>query len=84
MGPQIDPAQIDEQLERILASSQFAATTRLNIFLRYIVEQALDGGGDRLKAYAIGVDVFERDEDFDPQDRHNCPCFRPAKLRPTP
>ncbi|WP_108852619.1 hypothetical protein [Albidovulum aquaemixtae] len=57
---------VEQQLDRILASSQFAGTTRLNRFLRYLVEQSLAGNAAELKGYAIGVDVFDRPEDFDP------------------
>jgi TolB-like protein len=36
-------------------------------FLRYVVERTLAGEADRLKEYAIGVDVFDRREDYDPR-----------------
>ena len=36
-------------------------------FLRYIVEEALAGRADRIKAYNIATAVFGRDEEFDPQ-----------------
>lgn len=62
----ISPGVIEQQLERILASPQFASTTRLNRFLRYLVEQSLAGNAEALKGYTIGVDVFDRPEDFDP------------------
>ncbi|GAB5482638.1 MAG: adenylate cyclase [Parasphingorhabdus sp.] len=62
----INPDVIEQQLVRILSSSQFVATTRLNRFLRYLVEQSLAGNADALKGYTIGVDVFDRPEGFDP------------------
>jgi len=34
---------------------------------RFIVDETLSGRGDRLKAYAIALSVFERDPSFDPQ-----------------
>ncbi len=34
--------------------------------LAYLVKAVLDGEGEKLKGYAIGVDVFDRPEDFDP------------------
>ena len=40
---------------------------RIQQFLRYIVEEALAGRGDALKEYTIALDVFDRDESFDPQ-----------------
>ena len=40
---------------------------RIQKFLRFIVEEALAGRGDALKEYTIALDVFDRDESFDPQ-----------------
>jgi TolB-like protein len=61
------PDQIKGQLERMLASPVFATATRLRAFLRYVVERTLAGDAASLKEYAIGVDVFERDETYDPR-----------------
>ena len=55
------------QLDRILNSSDFAATDREHRFLSHVVEEALSGRGDRIKAYSIAVEVFGRDVSFDPQ-----------------
>ncbi|HEX6114461.1 MAG TPA: hypothetical protein VFZ10_19365 [Geminicoccaceae bacterium] len=55
------------QLARILASTEFKAAERNHRFLRYIVEEALAGRGDRIKAYSIAVEVLGRDASFDPQ-----------------
>ncbi|MDA4847018.1 hypothetical protein [Hoeflea poritis] len=62
----IERGIVEKQLERVLASSQFSETTRLARFLDYVVRQALDGNAEGLKGYAIGLDVFDKDEDFDP------------------
>ncbi|MCB1489951.1 MAG: hypothetical protein KDJ88_21140 [Bauldia sp.] len=35
--------------------------------LRFLVEEALAGRGDRLKGYTVGVAVFGREEGYDPQ-----------------
>src|SRR5215207_7540554 len=64
-GP--SPEAIRAQLERIVASPGFAVPERLRSFLRYVVEEALAGRADRIKAYTIAVEVFERDDTFDPQ-----------------
>ena len=58
---------ISEQLGRILASSQFAKSARLSRFLSYVVEQSVAGRHAQLKGYTIGIDVFDKDDDFDPQ-----------------
>ena len=55
------------QLNRILADKLFSETTRMKRFLRFVTEEALAGRADRLKGYTIGLEVFDRPEDFDPQ-----------------
>ncbi|RNJ46275.1 MULTISPECIES: hypothetical protein [Mesorhizobium] len=55
------------QLSLILNSADFDATGREHRFLGYVVEEALSGRGDRIKAYSIAVEVFGRGESFDPQ-----------------
>jgi adenylate cyclase len=55
------------QLTRVLASSIFTSSQRLSRFLRFVVERANEGKADELKEYAIGVEVFERESDFDPR-----------------
>lgn len=61
------PGQIRAQLERMIASPAFATAVRLRAFLRYVVERSLAGEAAALKEYAIGVDVFERDDKYDPR-----------------
>ena len=51
----------------MLASDGFANADRMSRFLRYVVERTLAGESDRLKEYAIGVDVFDRNEAYDPR-----------------
>lgn len=63
---QVDPGVIRAQLDRILASSAFAQSHRRQRFLQYVVEETLAGRGDRLKGYAIGLEVFGRPKTFDP------------------
>jgi TolB-like protein/Tfp pilus assembly protein PilF len=59
--------QIQAHLERIIASGAFDASRRNRAFLRFVVEETLAGRGDRIKAYAIGTSVLQRDESFNPQ-----------------
>jgi len=63
--PQSD--DVTAQMETILASADFAQSARLQKFLRFIVEETLSGRGAALKEYTIALDVFDRDESFDPQ-----------------
>lgn len=62
-----DDDAVRAQLERILVSEGFANAERLRRFLRFIVEGALEGRGDGLKEYAVGVEVFDRDASYDPR-----------------
>lgn len=58
--------QVLDALERILASDVFARSERARDLLRYLVEQDVAGNADRLKGFSIGVDVFHKDDQFDP------------------
>ncbi len=59
---------IREQLKRVLASHEFRSTKRSQDFLRYVVENTLEGHADSLKERTIGVDVFSRPASYDPSD----------------
>lgn len=61
------PDAIRQQLERILASPQFATAPSMGKMLHFVVGHALDGTADRLKEYTLGVEVFGRGSDFDPR-----------------
>lgn len=63
----LEPAQVREQLERILASDGFRDAGRLGSFVRYVVEAALVGDSGRLKESVLGVEVFQRAPDYDPR-----------------
>src|SRR5215471_4119937 len=55
------------QLERVLSSSGFARNERLSRFLRFLVEQHLEGKDDELKESVIGVEIFGRAPDYNPK-----------------
>ncbi|MCB2076873.1 MAG: hypothetical protein KDE55_04135 [Novosphingobium sp.] len=59
---------IETAVDRILSSGVFGQRSRLRELLGYIVGEELEGRGDRLKAYAIGIDVFARPVDFNPNN----------------
>ena len=65
--PVIPKEQVAAQLDRILASKGFANAGRLSRLLRYVVERTLAGEADQLKEYAVGVEVFDRDDKYDPR-----------------
>jgi serine/threonine-protein kinase len=55
------------QLDRILSSATFVRSKRLGRFLRFTVEQCLEGRQNSLKEYLVGVEVFNKLETFDPR-----------------
>jgi adenylate cyclase len=62
------PAEdVQHQLGRLLASEMFANSDRMSRFLRYVVERTLAGEADQLKEYSIGIDVFDRNDQYDPR-----------------
>jgi TolB-like protein len=63
----IPPADVTAELERILASKGFATAGRLSRLLRYVVEKTLAGDAGQLKEYVVGVEVFDRDDKYDPR-----------------
>jgi TolB-like protein/Flp pilus assembly protein TadD len=57
-----------EQLNRILGSKAFRQADRLKRFLRFIVTETIEGRGERLKEFVVGVEVFGKDDSFDPRN----------------
>lgn len=53
------------QLGRILDSAAFRTSRRSSDFLRYVVEQTVEGRADGLKERSIGIAVFERSPEYD-------------------
>ncbi len=58
---------VPDQLQRILASTTFQQVDRLKRFLTFIVGEAIDGRRHELKEYVIGVQVFGKEDAFDPR-----------------
>jgi hypothetical protein len=71
-GPatELERNEIRDQLGRILASPAFHNSKRYAAVLKYIVDQTLEGFGDRLKERTIGIEVFERPADYDTATDH--------------
>ena len=59
---------VGEELNRVLSSEAFETSDRNRRFLAYVVNEELEGRGDRIKAYNIATSVFGRGADFDPQN----------------
>lgn len=62
----IDNRQVAEALRSVLSSRTFSRSERLRSFLKFVVEMEQLGLAHQLKGYTIGIDVFSRDEGFDP------------------
>jgi len=63
----IDSALVRSHTAKILASAGFSGSDRMSRFLRFAVETALAGRGAELKEYLLGIEVFDRRENFDPR-----------------
>jgi serine/threonine-protein kinase len=61
------PENVRAQLDRVLASGIFTSSQRLSKFLRFVVERTIADRSDEIKEYSLGLEVFERDADFDPR-----------------
>ena len=57
-----------DQLNRILSSKAFRQADRLKRFLSFIVDETIAGRGERLKEFVVGVEVFGKDNSFDPRN----------------
>ncbi len=56
---------VEQQLEHLLASALFSSSKRYGQFLRFVVARALDGQGSQLKERVLGIEIFERNADYD-------------------
>lgn len=61
------PESIRAQVRKIIASRAMARSERLARFLDFTVSETLDGHADQLKEFVIGVEVFDRRQDYDPR-----------------
>ena len=61
-----DRKQVLEQLDRILRTGDFERSARISQFLKFIVHKTLDGEAEDIKGYTLGVEVFDKPENFDP------------------
>lgn len=67
MDNSISKKAILDQLGLILGSDQFAGAFRIKKLLEFIVKEYVSGRENQIKAYTIGLSVFNREADFDPQ-----------------
>lgn len=58
--------EIRDYIDKIAASNVLGRSPRKLFLLEYLIKSELDGRGEALKAYSIGLDVFDKPNDFDP------------------
>ncbi len=58
--------KIRASMANMLASNLFSGSPRQQRFLDYLVTHTLNGDANRLKGYTIALEVFDRNDDFDP------------------
>jgi len=63
--PTLDPDQVRQQLQRIMASAEFPATGQQRNFLQFVVAETLEGRTGEIKAYTVATRVFGRTPAFD-------------------
>jgi len=56
-----------EELRRVLLSKHFANAPKRSRFLEFVAEQTLLGNAEKLNEYLIGVEVYGRGPEFNPQ-----------------
>ena len=66
--PGISDACVREELDRVLASHEFQSSKLCQSFLRYVVENTLNGHHDTLKERMIGIEVFGKPTSYDPSE----------------
>jgi len=66
-APPLTPDDVQTQLNRIFASSQFRSSEKQRHFLSYVIDETLEGRKDQIKGYTVAVAVYNRKADFDPQ-----------------
>lgn len=55
-------------INRVLASRHFNKAPLLSAFLIYVCDRSLNEGKIRIAEQEIGIDVFHREEDYDPRE----------------
>ncbi len=66
-APHIAVFEKREELRRILDNRYFSNSPKKTRFLDFVCEQEFQGNGDKLNEYLIGLEVYERGVDFNPQ-----------------
>lgn len=68
-----EKAAVQQQLDKLLATSLFNSSKRYPSFLKFVVSRSLAGENDQLKERILGVEIFGRPADY---DTHTDPIVR--------
>ena len=60
-----DLKDVRDQLERVLDDPHFKGSKRYTRFLRFVVEETLNGNSEGIKERSLGIAVFDRLADYD-------------------
>lgn len=64
----ISPAEIRDELKRVLLSRHFVKAKKKSRFLEFMCDQAVAGRAGAINEYTIGADIYERGPAFNPQE----------------
>ncbi len=64
-APELNADMIRAQLDLLIHDEVFRSSKRSVAFLKYVVEQTLNGAADQIKERTIGIEVFGRDPSYD-------------------
>lgn len=62
------PTEFREELERVLSSRALGYSDAIRRLLAYLGERALTTGNAGIKEYTIGIEVFQKPADYNPQE----------------
>src|ERR1700733_11926995 len=63
--PEAEKKAVLDQLERLLSNPHFSQSRRFPSFLRFVIDQTLNGRPELLKERTLGIEIFGRDADYD-------------------
>ena len=61
------PEAVRTEMKRILKSNKFRGSQKQRDFLKFVVEETLQGRASQIKGYTVAVTVYGRKSGFDPQ-----------------
>ena len=64
----ITAQEVAAEVARVAGSRTLRGNETLQRLLTYLADRTLDGSAEALREYKIGVEVFGRPADFDPQE----------------